>query len=162
MSKEKDIPTLITDYGVMNFNGLNRRCGVFACVSCGEPFLAKFTEVKRGHSKTCGCYIRNAPEGEERPKEGDALYNIYNNMKNRCNNPNATGFKYAGAKGLTICEVCEEWSDFYTFRRWAVMNGYEHQGKYHLKLVRRDNAKGYDPENCYFKETKKEVSDAQD
>ncbi|WP_159467998.1 hypothetical protein [Dyadobacter sp. 3J3] len=46
-------------------------------------------------------------------------------------------------KGIT---VCSEWEVFTVFRDWALENGYE-QG---LELDRKENDKGYYPENCRF------------
>jgi hypothetical protein len=39
---------------------------------------------------------------------------------------------------------CEEWKSFESFRDWALANGYES----HLEIDRKDNTKGYGPENC--------------
>lgn len=40
--------------------------------------------------------------------------------------------------------VCDEWKDFLTFKTWAVENGFDQS----LELDRRDNDKGYSPDNC--------------
>jgi len=47
-------------------------------------------------------------------------------------------------RGIT---VCDEWlNSFLKFHDWAVNNGYDPK----LQLDRRDNSKGYSPENCRF------------
>jgi hypothetical protein len=49
---------------------------------------------------------------------------------------------YYANRGLT---VCAEWQDsFAEFKKWAEANGYQPT----LELDRRDNEKGYSPENC--------------
>lgn len=72
------------------------------------------------------------------------LYNIYNNMVLRCNNPNAINYDRYGGRGI---KVCEEWSGKganIRFFEWALENGYNDS----LSLDRIDNNKGYSPDNC--------------
>jgi len=53
---------------------------------------------------------------EELHQRGSRLYWIWHNMKARCQNPNATGYKYYGGRGIS---VCEEWQSYKPFREWA-------------------------------------------
>ena len=69
------------------------------------------------------------------------LYNIWDNMRQRCTNPNKPCYKNYGAKGIT---VCPDWNNFKQFQEWALQNGYNNS----LTLERKDNAKGYNPDNC--------------
>ncbi len=70
------------------------------------------------------------------------LYRIYTQMKNRCYNKNTDRFKDYGKRGILICH---EWmSNFDTFVRWSLSNGYSEA----LSLDRRNNDKGYSPQNC--------------
>lgn len=70
------------------------------------------------------------------------LYGIWGNMKYRCYNPNSKDYPKYGGRGI---QVCEEWKhDYKAFHEWAVKNGYQ----YGLQLDRKDNDKGYSPENC--------------
>lgn len=63
-------------------------------------------------------------------------------MKTRCNNPNAKNYHDYGGRGIT---VCDEWVHNYpAFKEWALTHGYSDD----LSLDRRDNEKGYTPENC--------------
>ena len=63
-------------------------------------------------------------------------------MKSRCLNPNAPNYCNYGGKGITIVN---EWIDnFVNFQTWSLEHGYSDS----LTLDRRDNRKGYSPENC--------------
>lgn len=85
-------------------------------------------------------------KGDKNPKykhggKGSRLYNIWKDMRKRCNNPSATNYKHYGAKGII---VSEEWNDFSVFRVWSESNGYED----HLTIDRIESRGNYDPGNC--------------
>lgn len=68
------------------------------------------------------------------------LYGIWSNMKQRCNNPRSTSYKWYGAKGI---EVCEAWNDFAVCKLWAELKNY----KEGLSI---DNTGNYEPNNCQW------------
>lgn len=63
-------------------------------------------------------------------------------MKQRCGNPKANEYDNYGGRGITVCEEWEK--DFEAFYDWALKNGYAHN----LTIDRKDNNKGYSPDNC--------------
>lgn len=69
------------------------------------------------------------------------IRNIWSGMVQRCYNPKTRGYRWYGAKGIT---VCDEWRHFRAFKAWAVASGF----KPGLSIERIDNSKGYCPENC--------------
>lgn len=70
------------------------------------------------------------------------LYRIWCGMRNRCSNPNQKNYRLYGGRGI---KVCEEWlNSFEAFYTWALNNGYSAK----LTIDRKDNDKGYTPENC--------------
>ena len=69
------------------------------------------------------------------------LHNIWKGMRQRCNNPKATGFAYYGGKGI---KVCDEWNKFFNFAAWSLLNGYNEE----LTIDRIDITKDYCPNNC--------------
>lgn len=71
------------------------------------------------------------------------LYRVWCGMITRCGNPNAHKFKTYGGRGIS---VCDEWRASRAFVAWALVNGWEPG----LQLDRRDNDKGYSPDNCRF------------
>ena len=68
------------------------------------------------------------------------VYRIYHQMKDRCTNENHKDYhKYKHRP------ICTEWLlGFEVFERWALNNGYSDE----LSIDRKDNSKGYSPENC--------------
>ena len=84
-----------------------------------------------------GCGRRNSPT---------RLYNVWKNMKVRCNNPNYKEYKYYGQRGIS---VCEDWNEFNNFYEWAINNGYDENAKRgECTLDRIDTNKNYEPSNC--------------
>lgn len=69
------------------------------------------------------------------------LHNIWETMRQRCNNPNCSGYHKYGAKGVRICS---EWNVFENFRDWAFNHGYTDE----LTLDRIDFKGDYKPSNC--------------
>lgn len=77
------------------------------------------------------------------------LYRVWGGMCTRCNNPNASSYKWYGGRGI---KVCKEWAeDFTAFYRWAITNGYtmpEPGKRNKLSLARINPDEGYSPANC--------------
>lgn len=69
------------------------------------------------------------------------IYSIWNEMRNRCSNPNDRNYPRYGGKGVS---VCPEWSDFRVFYPWAMSNGY----KEGLTIDRINPLGNYEPSNC--------------
>lgn len=87
---------------------------------------------------------------------GTPIYRRWSHMKERCNRPSNIGYKDYGGRGIT---VCEEWqNDFVAFYEWSIANGYADN----LQLDRRDNSKGYSPDNCRYVEPKVNYNNKRD
>lgn len=69
------------------------------------------------------------------------LYRIWVSMRARCNIQSSGSYKWYGAKGI---RVCEEWSSFGVFEKWAKTAGYNDA----LTLDRINSDKDYSPDNC--------------
>ena len=68
------------------------------------------------------------------------LYRAWLGMKQRCTNPKHNAFPNYGGRGIT---VCDRWMDFCNF----VQDMGERPSPDH-SLDRKDNDKGYSPDNC--------------
>ena len=81
-------------------------------------------------------------ESKSGNKRESRLYRIWFGMKKRCD---PTNWRARGAYSDRGITVCVEWqTSFVTFRDWAMRSGYQP----HLTIDRRDNDKGYCPDNC--------------
>lgn len=94
-----------------------RRYHYWWCVcDCGGKKSVAFGSLRRGVSRSCGCYNRDA--AKRRPANhgmaGSATYNVWASMIQRCRNPRAASFRNYGARGIS---VCERWHDFREFLR---------------------------------------------
>jgi hypothetical protein len=100
-------------------------------------------KVLQGTAKrvSCGCQWHKKKENRlvDHP-----LYATWVGVKQRCYNPNATGYERYGGRGITVCDEWRESSE--AFFTWAEGVGYEPG----LTLDRIDNDKGYSPDNCRF------------
>lgn len=100
--------------------------------------------IVSGKSKSCGC-IPKQKIIERTTTHGlsnTRIYQIWENMRKRCNNPNDPRFHRYGGRGI---KVCDEWNrDFKVFYDWAMSNGYEDN----LTIDRINNDDMYCPDNC--------------
>lgn len=113
----------------------------YRCIcDCGNEVLVVGANLKNNHSKTCGCSRSTISKGYR--NKNIRIYNIYQNMKQRCYDKNAKSYKNYGARGII---VCKEWlEDYELFYNWAINNGY----KNNLSIDRVDVNGNYEPSNC--------------
>ena len=140
-------PILIEDLGMMFITENSKqkvRFGIYKCGFCGTEFKTMLHNVKRGTTKSCGCYSkrRTSETHKTHGLRSTRLYSIWSNIKNRILNPKKERYLNYGGRGITICD---EWkNDFMSFYNWAMENGYSDE----LSIDRIDNDGNYCPENC--------------
>ena len=110
--------------------------GLYECQYCGNQWEVITKDIKKGHTKSCGCLQKTHGLTSHR------FYKTWKHMVDRCNNPKIKDYKDYGARGIT---VCEEWLDIAVFVAWAERTHPNIKG---ISLDRIDNDKGYSPENC--------------
>lgn len=131
-------------FGLMKVVGFkDKEDGLYVICEC-QCDKKKIKEYKYSSIKSnkkiflhCGCCNPHVTHGMSKT----SLYKSWQAMKRRCDNPDDFHNKYYKAKGITYCE---EWKSFENFRDWALRNGWS-EG---LTIERKDNSKGYNPENC--------------
>lgn len=113
--------------------------------ACGVEGVVRGGNLVAGDSQSCGCLnvdvhrqmcrVRNTTHGMRRTP----TYIAWVNMLQRCENPRATAYRKYGAKGVTVCERWHVFADFLADMGECPAG---------LSLDRRDNARGYEPDNC--------------
>lgn len=116
---------------------------------CGEQITVASGHLRSGHSRSCGCLIRETTAGiglQSKRRHGHAAerrhsraYSSWHAMKQRCLNPRNRAFGHYGARGVS---VSERWLQFENF---LADMGEPPEGR---TLDRIDNNGNYEPSNC--------------
>lgn len=121
---------------------------------CGKETIAYKDNIKRGHTKSCGCLTDEKRKIVHRKHglEGTRIYRIWQGMKKRCSCKKYWAYKHYGGRGITICE---DWkNNFAAFHNWATNNGY----KEHLTIDRINVDGNYEPKNCRWATWKEQAN----
>lgn len=123
---------------------------------CGNVITVRGSHLRSGNTISCGCYQRervveaNTTHGMSKTR----LFSVWQDMLKRAGVHKGAQEKVKRAyqdRGIT---VCDEWLVFENFRDWALSHGYRED----LQIDRRDNDKGYCPENCQWVSPKENVN----
>jgi hypothetical protein len=124
----------------------NKPLWVCRC-DCGVERLVTGGNLRSGISQSCGCLKSERTRavhfkhGHSRAQNGKRprVYTTWLGMLQRCLNPRNPGFHNYGGRGIIVCKRWHKFENFY-----ADM-GDPPDG---LTLDRKDNDKGYSPQNC--------------
>jgi len=123
----------------MGVNGILHSASFVKC-DCGKSCIVINYRLRKGRVKSCGCLEKGhmKKHGASRSR----LYATWKNMKQRCENPNASQYEYYGGRGI---KVCDDWANsFEVFMKWAIASGYNDS----LTIDRVDGNGNYCPANC--------------
>ena len=86
---------------------------------CGNEFVALGSELRSGHTMSCGCYSRSGTfvtkHGHRSVKGSNKqspLYTMWINIRERCSNPKHPRFEDYGQRGISYPKT---WDSFETF-----------------------------------------------
>lgn len=111
---------------------------------CGVEKEVSVYSLLIGDTVSCKCYSKefHKRNNSKHGLSGNPLYFVWHNMLNRCYSEKHESYKDYGGRGIT---VCDEWkNDISEFVKWATDSGWKKE----LEVDRKDNDKGYSPDNC--------------
>lgn len=110
------------------------------CERCSSMFKVYPSSIKKG-AKWCSLECMRSDKAEKKVS-GTRFYQIWSDMKRRCNTPHRENYKYYGAKGISYCK---EWKRFSAFKK-DMWDGYSEN----MTIDRIDPSKGYYKDNCQW------------
>ncbi|MDI6617892.1 MAG: hypothetical protein QME45_04330 [Clostridiales bacterium] len=122
---------------------------------CGNEAIVRTNDLRRGHTKSCGCYnmekvIERCPDTSRHMQSNTKLYASWVSMKDRCYNKNNKSYLDYGGRGI---KICDEWLIPDNFFNWALNNGYSEE-----LTIDRVNVNGnYEPNNCRWISMKRQI-----
>lgn len=115
-----------------------------AC-DCGEITVCTSSNLKSGHTSSCGCLFKEAIKTHGLSKTPE--YKIFEGIIARCNNPKASYYSTYGGSGV---KVEGDWALPYPY---GFLNFYNDMGKRPSDkhtIERLDVTKGYSKDNCIW------------
>lgn len=115
---------------------------------CGNVTSVGSGSLKNGRIQSCGCWRKDRASTLNKTHGGkhERLYNVWMDMRRRCNDPAMKNYEDYGGRGICVSEKFEDYSNF---RDWALSSGYNPTAKYgECTLDRIDVNGNYEPSNC--------------
>jgi hypothetical protein len=111
--------------------------------ACGAMTCVPTVRLRAGDVQSCGCLRRERSAGRRvtHGASGTLLFDVWQQMLQRCYNPHHKAFKHYGGRGIT---VCDRWRD--SFENFLADMGQRPAPGYSIERI--DNSKGYSPDNC--------------
>lgn len=133
----------LTVLGLSTYRGNSKKGETFwICeCDCGEIIDVRGTDLKKNHTKSCGCFRRENTGALNRTHglTNTRTYSIWLGILQRCNNVNNPDYHHYGGRGITVDP------SWLVFEQFLSDMG---EAPDSMTLDRRDNNLGYNKANC--------------
>lgn len=126
---------------------------------CGGTKVVPGSSLRNGGVSSCGCLFREShrkvitQRNITHGQKSHPLYNIWQGMLHRCQNPNNAGFLNYGGRGI---KVCEDWQNLPNFISWVENNLGPRPPQYSLDRI--NNNGDYRPGNVRWADAKTQAA----
>lgn len=130
-------------YGDLTVTGFSHVAGQaywFCECKCGVITIVSGSDLRRGHTKSCGC-SRGEKHGHSRCNKRSPEYQSWVLMTQRCRDPNGPDYHRYGGRGI---RVCSEWQK--SFKQFYADMGQRPGPDYSIDRI--DNDGNYEKGNC--------------
>lgn len=88
---------------------------------CGKMIVIAGSALRSGLTRSCGCFLKETRKSANTKHGGvgNRIYNIWLNMRVRCNDPSSPAYANYGARGI---KVCDQWQNSFDQFRSDVGN----------------------------------------
>jgi hypothetical protein len=125
----------------------------FCACDCGTLHVVNARHLKSGAVRSCGCLMREVTKAGRHKSHGlsrSITYSSWLSMLARCQNSDRPDNMYYAGRGITIC------ARWLSFENFLADMGIRPSRQY--SLDRRDNDRGYSPDNCRWATAKEQAN----